>query len=137
MLNYPKMATLQIFNVFGTSHAQLMGCDGLIFNGTTEENCQIIDSRCNETILKYEFYSANIEFGELCSRGRETWLGRILSTFEIESKARFSTTTQMFGLVVGSAIFGQLSDLHGRRKVVTIVDIRKKIYIRKSQKKAL
>ncbi|XGW18792.1 hypothetical protein V3C99_002968 [Haemonchus contortus] len=109
-----------VFNIFGTAHASLLGCDGSHFNGTQQEFCdmlRVVD--CDKPMFEYEFYSTNVEFQDICSP--PTLLDDLLSKFGVKSKARFSTTLQMIGVIVGSAIAGQLSDLYGRKKITLLL----------------
>ncbi|VDM26829.1 unnamed protein product [Toxocara canis] len=52
--------------------------------------------------LEYQFLSANVEFDYLCGEGKTV---------------KNSISIQMFGILMGTIIFGQLSDSFGRRTV--------------------
>ncbi|KAK6017956.1 hypothetical protein OSTOST_16512 [Ostertagia ostertagi] len=69
---------------------------------------------CTKPTFEYEFYSANVEFGEVCSPLAPTLLDGILSKFAVKSKARFSTTLQMVGVISDqpSLITLLLLDMH-------------------------
>lgn len=68
--------------------------------------------------MEYEFKSVAVEFQELCSRHNEhSYMDSITQLFGVNNRVRFSTTSQMIGIMLGSAIAGQLSDLYGRKKV--------------------
>ncbi|CAJ0578553.1 unnamed protein product, partial [Mesorhabditis spiculigera] len=111
----------QAFNVFGVAPPTLVGCDNVKYNATTKAGlCAIYDAdlTCKEPMLKYEFYSATIEFQQLCHRRDYTFLDKIIENLGIKDKSVFSTTIQMVGLMVGAAVAGQLSDSYGRRKVL-------------------
>ncbi|WKX99555.1 hypothetical protein Q1695_014438 [Nippostrongylus brasiliensis] len=111
-----------VFNIFGTAHTEVLGCDDSLFNGTQTEACQFLQSSdCKQPVLSYEFLSAKVEFGEYCSQNGGSWLDEWLTTIGVASKSRFSTTLQMVGVIVGSAIAGQLSDLYGRKKITLLL----------------
>ncbi|EFO12940.2 hypothetical protein LOAG_15591, partial [Loa loa] len=66
---------------------------------------QIYALNGNETCkpeLEYDFMSMNVEFEYVCHNSKYV---------------KHSISIQMIGAVVGSLIFGQLSDLYGRKPV--------------------
>ncbi|CAI4222268.1 unnamed protein product [Auanema sp. JU1783] len=112
------MLSNMVFNIFGISKAELRGCDDEIFNGTIAERCNyFLNTNCTKPIVHYEFQSTVAEFELYCPARQETYLGSIMASMGVVNRAKFSTTIQMIGIIIGSAAAGQLSDLYGRKKI--------------------
>ncbi|CAI5445988.1 unnamed protein product [Caenorhabditis angaria] len=112
-----------VFNMFGAAKPHLIGCDDLIYNGTlSSERCAEYNQHfdCQIPNYEYEFKSVAVEFEELCSRHEPSSMDYISNLFGVNNRARFSTTSQMIGIMFGSAIAGQLSDLYGRKRVTLL-----------------
>uniref|UniRef100_A0A915DKH5 Major facilitator superfamily (MFS) profile domain-containing protein n=1 Tax=Ditylenchus dipsaci TaxID=166011 RepID=A0A915DKH5_9BILA len=106
-----------LYMVYAGAAPSLASCGSKVFS--PEENgkqrCAYLDSAiaaggtkngtCSEPVLKSQFYSVNAEFGYYCG---ETKL------------VKQSISIQMIGVMVGSVIFGNLSDRYGRRKIMAI-----------------
>uniref|UniRef100_A0A1I7T3B0 MFS domain-containing protein n=1 Tax=Caenorhabditis tropicalis TaxID=1561998 RepID=A0A1I7T3B0_9PELO len=110
-----------VFNMFGAAAPRVPGCDDIIYNATSPfQQCEEYDLHldCLNPIMKYEFKSVPVEFEELCSRhNQESYMDTVTQLFGVNNRVRFSTTSQMIGIMIGSAIAGQLSDLYGRKNV--------------------
>uniref|UniRef100_A0A1I7XJ67 MFS domain-containing protein n=1 Tax=Heterorhabditis bacteriophora TaxID=37862 RepID=A0A1I7XJ67_HETBA len=106
-----------VFNIFGIAQPQLLGCDGIVYNETNK--CEQLSAHfdCQIPDLRYEFRSTTVEFGEFCPQYTLTRLDTVLALLGVTNKPRFSTTIQMVGVIFGSALSGQLSDLYGRKRV--------------------
>ncbi|CAB3401250.1 unnamed protein product [Caenorhabditis bovis] len=118
------MLSNSVFNMFGAVAPKIEGCDGIIYNATTsQEECLYYDNdvECRDPMLKYEFKSVAVEFSQLCSRHENSFMDSISQIFGGSNLARFSTTSQMVGIMVGSALSGQLSDIYGRKMVTQVV----------------
>ncbi|CAC35900.1 Major facilitator superfamily (MFS) profile domain-containing protein [Caenorhabditis elegans] len=113
-----------VFNMFGAAAPRLPGCDDIIYNATSPfQQCEQYDAHldCEEPAMEYEFKSVAVEFQELCSRHNEhSYMDSITQLFGVNNRVRFSTTSQMIGIMLGSAIAGQLSDLYGRKKITLL-----------------
>ncbi|CAI2348999.1 unnamed protein product [Caenorhabditis sp. 36 PRJEB53466] len=112
-----------VFNMFGAAAPRVPGCDDVVYNATSVfQQCEAYDAHfdCQKPILKYEFKSAAVEFEELCNRHDESYIDHVTKLFGVNNRVRFSTTSQMIGVMLGSAIAGQLSDLYGRRKITLV-----------------
>ncbi|KAJ1351852.1 hypothetical protein KIN20_008012 [Parelaphostrongylus tenuis] len=62
---------------------------------------QLASENCSTPSLRYEFKSVNVEWNYIC---------------ENANIIKNSISIQMIGVLAGSLVFGQLSDLYGRRK---------------------
>ncbi|VDM93946.1 unnamed protein product [Onchocerca ochengi] len=102
-----------IYMIFAAASPNIIGCGSTIFNKTLEqreacEQYEIMTKFANhscEPILDYQFRSVGVEWGYYCSQ-----------TVKVKNLVSF----QMFGTIVGGILFGQLSDLFGRRKTMII-----------------
>ena len=107
--------------MFGAAAPRVPGCDDVIYNATSPfQQCEQYDLHldCQKPLMKYEFKSVAVEFEELCNRhGQDSYMDSVTKLFGVNNRVRFSTTSQMIGIMIGSAVAGQLSDLYGRKKV--------------------
>ncbi|UMM30519.1 hypothetical protein L5515_012367 [Caenorhabditis briggsae] len=90
--------------VFAGANPTVVGCDNTIVNGCHELSALKNLSGCTP-ILEYQFESVQVEFNYIC---------------EDAKKVKNTITIQTFGVLVGAAIFGQVSDNFGRRKALII-----------------
>ncbi|PIC42953.1 hypothetical protein B9Z55_009861 [Caenorhabditis nigoni] len=113
-----------VFNMFGAAAPRVPGCDDIIYNATSPfQQCEQYDLHlnCQKPQMVYEFKSVAVEFEELCNRHeQESYMDSITQLFGVNNRVRFSTTSQMIGIMIGSAVAGQLSDLYGRRKITLV-----------------
>uniref|UniRef100_A0A183I8A3 MFS domain-containing protein n=1 Tax=Onchocerca flexuosa TaxID=387005 RepID=A0A183I8A3_9BILA len=114
-----KISKCKIFNFkqhvyVVAASPNIIGCGSIIFNETLEqheacEQYEIVTKFANhscEPILDYQFRSVGVDWGYFCSQ-----------TVKVKNLVSF----QMFGTIIGGILFGQLSDLFGRRKVWKIL----------------
>ncbi|CAG9530368.1 unnamed protein product [Cercopithifilaria johnstoni] len=102
-----------IYMLFAASAPDIIGCDMIIFNGSLGqreicEQYEIMTKLKNyscQPILEYQFRSVAVEWGYFC--------GDIV-------KVKNLVSLQMFGTIIGGILFGQFSDLFGRRKIMII-----------------
>uniref|UniRef100_A0A915EVK2 Major facilitator superfamily (MFS) profile domain-containing protein n=1 Tax=Ditylenchus dipsaci TaxID=166011 RepID=A0A915EVK2_9BILA len=111
------MILCQLGNMFYMIYAgaapSIASCGSKVFSAeeNDKQRCAYLDSAiaagrtkngsCSEPVLKSQFYSVNAEFGYYCE-------GILVKQ---------SISIQMIGVMVGSVIFGNLSDRYGRKKV--------------------
>ncbi|VDN04452.1 unnamed protein product [Thelazia callipaeda] len=101
-----------IYLIFAAASPNLIGCGTTIFNETLSqyeaceqfETMNRLENQSCAPILEYQFRSVAVEWNYFCSK-----------TVKVKNSISF----QMFGIMVGGIIFGQLSDLYGRKKVCT------------------
>ncbi|KAF1758896.1 hypothetical protein GCK72_015356 [Caenorhabditis remanei] len=91
--------------VFAGATPTVVGCGGTPLNGCHE--LAAFRNGTNDCVpdLKYQFKSVQVEFNYVCDDAK---------------KVKNTITVQTFGVLVGAAIFGQVSDTFGRRKALLI-----------------
>ncbi|TKR86892.1 hypothetical protein L596_011393 [Steinernema carpocapsae] len=95
------------FMVYAGYSPTIVGCGNAVFEGTEVDRCEQLWNAKNhsscEVVVDTQFESINCDFQLLCDEA-------IL--------VKHSTSIQMVGVMIGSMIFGQLSDLYGRRRTL-------------------
>ncbi|KAL4003457.1 Sugar transporter family protein [Acanthocheilonema viteae] len=116
-LTYELVILSQVGNViymlFAAASPDIIGCGMTIFNKSLgqREACEQYETIIKfgnhscQPILKYQFRSVGVEWGYFCSE-----------TVKVKNLVSF----QMFGNILGGILFGQISDLFGRRKTMII-----------------
>ncbi|CAJ0587622.1 unnamed protein product, partial [Mesorhabditis spiculigera] len=95
-----------MFMVFAGAVPSFTGCHNMNTTGlSVDDLCTLYEAGECLPITEYQFYSANVEFGLLCSDTKEL---------------KDSTSYQMIGYLVGSLIWGQISDVFGRRRPMLV-----------------
>ncbi|CAI2350949.1 unnamed protein product [Caenorhabditis sp. 36 PRJEB53466] len=91
--------------VFAGANPNVVGCGGTPLNGCHE--LAAFRNQSNQCIpeLRYQFKSVQVEFNYIC---------------EDAKKVKNTITVQTFGILVGAAVFGQVSDNFGRRKALLV-----------------
>ncbi|GMT05786.1 hypothetical protein PENTCL1PPCAC_27960, partial [Pristionchus entomophagus] len=108
LLEFACFSTLStmIYMIYAGHNPTILGCGETKFNESLNhiERCnlfrQLENSSGCEPALEYQFKSIQIEFDLLC---------------ENSVKVKSSTTMQMTGVFLGALVFGQFSDICGRR----------------------
>uniref|UniRef100_A0A0R3S0M7 MFS domain-containing protein n=1 Tax=Elaeophora elaphi TaxID=1147741 RepID=A0A0R3S0M7_9BILA len=98
-----------IYMIFAAASPDIVGCGMTIFNETLSqrEACEQyevltkFENHSCKPILEYQFRSIGVEWGYFCSE-----------TVKVKNVVSF----QMFGTIIGGILFGQCSDLFGRKK---------------------
>jgi len=89
----------------------LKGCGPFQFDEkqTANDRCELVKSRDTcQPQFESQFHSVNVEFGYFCDGAK---------------LVKQSISIQMIGVMVGSVLFGHLSDRFGRRKVFIILSV--------------
>ncbi|EYB88349.1 hypothetical protein Y032_0248g73 [Ancylostoma ceylanicum] len=103
----PQVSSM-VYMMYAGASPSLASCeDGLVFDSGLEEKevCelyhQIPAENCSSPSLTYQFKSVNVEWNHFCGNSKAI---------------KNSISIQMLGVLGGSLVFGQISDLFGRRK---------------------
>ncbi|CCD65923.1 Major facilitator superfamily (MFS) profile domain-containing protein [Caenorhabditis elegans] len=100
---FTALASVMVM-VFAGANPTVVGCDNTVVNGCHEYYSLKNRSGCTP-VLEYQFESVQVEFNYICDDAK---------------KVKNTITIQTFGVLVGAAIFGQVSDNFGRRKALII-----------------
>ncbi|CAG9535997.1 unnamed protein product [Cercopithifilaria johnstoni] len=99
-----------IYMIYGGAAVRVEECDGHKFTGmTSKQQCAKYNSyvnstgECSDLILGTDFESVAYEFHYFCDSA---------------TKVKMSISLQMIGIMFGAMIFGQLSDMFGRRAIL-------------------
>ncbi|KAM3722353.1 Organic cation transporter protein [Dirofilaria immitis] len=99
-----------IYMIYGGAATRVEGCDGHMFTDMTpKQQCEEYNGYMNSTvgcldpILSADFESVGYEFHYFCNSA---------------NKVKLSISLQMIGIMFGAMIFGQLSDMFGRRTIL-------------------
>uniref|UniRef100_A0A1I7XYN5 MFS domain-containing protein n=1 Tax=Steinernema glaseri TaxID=37863 RepID=A0A1I7XYN5_9BILA len=105
-LSYLANITFMVYAGFSPT---VVGCGSSVFSGSDLDRCEQLKAARNESacevVLDTQFESVNYEFELLC---------------EDSVLVKHSTSIQMVGVMIGSMVFGHMSDSFGRRKVLLV-----------------
>uniref|UniRef100_A0A1I7YV47 MFS domain-containing protein n=1 Tax=Steinernema glaseri TaxID=37863 RepID=A0A1I7YV47_9BILA len=97
------------FMIYGGYSPSVKNCGPVEFSGSDRERCLHLSAARNssscEVGLDAQFHSVNYEFNLIC---------------EDAVLVKNSISLQMFGVMVGALVFGQLSDLFGRKRILLL-----------------
>ncbi|MFH4974457.1 hypothetical protein AB6A40_001166 [Gnathostoma spinigerum] len=106
----PEISNI-LFMVYGGARPDIVACGNISLThlSSQTEKCDAMaqiqmDTEC-EPVLKPQFESVNYEFNYLCVNN---------------SIIKDSISFQMIGLMAGNMLFGQLSDMYGRKKMLQV-----------------
>ncbi|VDP38007.1 unnamed protein product [Heligmosomoides polygyrus] len=109
LLILPQVSSM-FYMMFAGASPSLSSCDGgPLFDTSLEERevctlyAEIGPANCTVPLLRYQFLSVNVEWSRFC---------------ESAKTIKNSISVQMIGVLIGSVVFGQLSDSYGRRKML-------------------
>uniref|UniRef100_A0A1I7XHT0 MFS domain-containing protein n=1 Tax=Heterorhabditis bacteriophora TaxID=37862 RepID=A0A1I7XHT0_HETBA len=99
----PQIGSM-FYMVFAGVAPSIISCNGYQFDPKLEnkEVCLLIKNmnNCTEPQLNYQFKSVNVEWTYICDSSK---------------MVKNSISIQMFGVLLGSVVFGQISDSFGRK----------------------
>ncbi|WKY13567.1 hypothetical protein Q1695_004424 [Nippostrongylus brasiliensis] len=102
----PEVSSM-FYMMYAGASPSLSSCNNVAFDNSLEEKevCTLYQEmgreNCTTPALKYQFKSVNVEWNYFC---------------ESAKTIKNSISVQMIGVLIGSVVFGQLSDSFGRRK---------------------
>ncbi|KAK5981645.1 Multispecific organic anion transporter [Trichostrongylus colubriformis] len=107
---FMTLATLgnMVYMVYAGAHPTILSCGSVHFNSTDEACSRLAALRENTGCipeLEYQFHSVNVDFDLLC---------------EDSKSVKNSISIQMFSVLIGALVSGQLSDRFGRKPVLII-----------------
>lgn len=103
LLILPQVSSM-FYMMYAGAAPRVLSCDATVFDSQLEgkEICFEIDriGNCSHPNFQYQFKSINVEYNYFCDTSK---------------LVKNSISVQMFGVLAGSIVFGQISDSFGRK----------------------
>lgn len=103
LLILPQVSSM-FYMMYAGAAPRVLSCDNTVFDSQLEgkEICFEIDriGNCSHPTFQYQFRSINVEYNYFCDTSK---------------LVKNSISVQMFGVLAGSIVFGQISDSFGRK----------------------
>lgn len=103
LLILPQVSSM-FYMMYAGAAPRVISCDNIVFDSLLEgkEICFELDKmgNCSHPEFQYQFRSINVEYNYFCNTSK---------------LVKNSISVQMFGVLTGSIVFGQISDSFGRK----------------------
>lgn len=111
LLILPQVSSM-FYMMYAGAAPRVVSCDNTVFDSQLEgkEICFEIDriGNCSHPRLEYQFKSINVEYNYFCDTSK---------------LVKNSISVQMFGVLTGSIVFGQISDSFGRKMATQVASV--------------